>query len=48
MGKVILQTMDYSKFKKLKGNRNVDPIRVQRIIESIKKSGIYNISINSK
>lgn len=39
MGKVILQTMDYSKFKKLKGNRNVDPVRVQRIIQSIKKVG---------
>lgn len=39
MGKVILQTMDYSKFKKLKGNRNVDPIRVQRIMESIRKVG---------
>lgn len=39
MGKVILQTMDYKKFKKLKGNRNVDPIRVQRIMESIRKVG---------
>lgn len=39
MGKEILQTNDYSKFKKLKGNRNVNTVRVQRIIQSINKVG---------
>lgn len=39
MGKLVLQTKEYSKFKKLKGNRNVDAVRVQRIIQSINKVG---------
>ena len=39
MGKVILQTKEYAKFKKLKGNRNVDAVRVQKIINSINNVG---------
>lgn len=39
MEKKIERTNNYKKFKKLQGNRDVSPVRVKKIVESINKVG---------
>ncbi len=40
----VFETMDYSLFKTLEGNRNVNPLHVKRLVDSYKK-GVLNTSI---
>lgn len=47
---IVQKTIDYSKFRTLKGNRDVSPVRVAKIIKSIKNVGyvINPIIVNEK
>lgn len=52
MEKQVLSTSDYSKFKRLSGNREISPLRVRRIVQSIVNVGyitnpiIVRVSVN--